>query len=268
MKNDYLKVTPEWKKSKSEIWDEHFEKLMEEETAPAAPLTVKKSGKKKWFVRLSMAAAVLFIAFYTVAYSYETKIMTAKGEWKTIQLPDHSSVKLNAESSLSYKPYFWFIKPSVKVSGEMFFAGEHTKGMSVNTSWGSVKVLGTSFNVIAREEKSEITCVTGEIEVSYKGEKLPLHPNQLARLEDGKFEVHNSTNTSSITAWTNGEFWFDNESLPNVIKEIERQYNVNIVCQDSISSCKFTGHFSKDKNLKEILSIIEKPFNIKLSLKE
>ena len=137
------------------------------------------------------ASLALFIFAYTYFFTMElsrssepielvTKT-TSKGQKATITLPDGSVLKLNSESSITYPKQFNKNVREVSLNGEAFFevAGNPKKPFIVSSEGLRTKVLGTSFNINAYKDFSEIavTVVTGRVEVSGKdkGEAYSLH---------------------------------------------------------------------------------------------
>ncbi|MFV0345346.1 MAG: FecR domain-containing protein, partial [Bacteroidales bacterium] len=72
---------------------------------------------------------------------------------------------------------------------------------------------------------------------------------------------------SQAVAWTRGQFSFVGVSLSDVVKEVERQYDIK-VSTDSKLDYLYTGNFSKDKSPKDVLEIIGKPFGISFEIEK
>lgn len=253
MKTENIKINPKWPKSKEKIWDEVFDKLEESKNTP----------KIKSFSIMKYAAAIiiLIVAGGLFTFLYQTTETTARGTHTTVFLPDGSNVKLNAESKISYKPYWWFIARNVELKGEAFFEVKPGSRFSVKSNKNEVNVLGTSFNVFARTEKYSVTCVTGKVEVKANNERRTLTPNMQLILRNGVLDVSENKETLQSIGWTQNKFSFIGVPLSDVIHEIERQYNINITTSSNLNYL-YTGNFSKEKKPEEVLEIIGKPFGI------
>ena len=169
MKTDDIKVTPKWRKSKDEVWDEIFSDLEEE----------KPSSKVKHmsFWRYAAAAVIaVVVAGSSFAYLYTTTETAARGTHLAVVLPDGSNVNLNAESQLKYKPYWWFASRNVTLTGEAYFEVKSGSRFSVKSGNNEVRVLGTSFNVRAYADENEIltTLVQGSVRFSAGKESVDL----------------------------------------------------------------------------------------------
>ena len=66
-------------------------------------------------------------------------------------------------------------------------------------------------------------------------------------------------------AWINGEFYYTDILLGEVLKEFERQFNVKINVSDIIAARHYSGYFRND-NLAEALGYICTPMNLHYSI--
>jgi ferric-dicitrate binding protein FerR (iron transport regulator) len=207
------------------------------------------------------AVAVIIVTVSTFAYLYETTEQAVRGTHIAVVLPDGSKVNLNAESKLSYKPYWWFISRNVELKGEALFDVEKGSRFSVKSAGNEVRVLGTSFNVFARAEKYSVTCLTGKVEVKINNESLVLTPDMQVNLHEGKLNVLNDIDALQSVGWTQNKFSFIDVPLADVVKEVERQYDIHVSTTSELDYL-YTGNFSKEKQPEEVLEIVGKPFGI------
>lgn len=256
---DNIRILPTWEKSRDNIWNDCFEGFPEE-------LTTTKNRPMRW--RPFLAAAVLALVFIlpSAAYFYTSEIEVPKGTHATVYLPDGSFVVLNAESKLSYKPLWWYVSRNVYLQGESYFDVIRGGRFTVNTTVGSVTVLGTTFNVLARGEAMDVVCLTGKVGVAVAGEQVVLLPNSKVQFLGKSMVVSSLPDATAAIGWTQDRFVFTNAPLSEVLAEVERQYNIEIVAPENIDYL-FTGNFKKTDDLKQVLRIIEKPFGIELSVK-
>ena len=190
-----------------------------------------------------------------------------RGEQTVVQLPDRSTVTLNAESKLSYKPVVWFISRKVRLEGEAYFEVNSGSKFSVRTGDNGVSVLGTTFNVQARPGIYRVTCLTGQVEVQAGQETVVLSPNMQASLHERKLNINSDVTSAMATGWIQGVFVFVETPLQEVVAEVERQYNIQVT-PTSYPNHLYSGNFSKTENRpEEVLEIIGKPFGITFSIK-
>ena len=128
----------------------------------------KNNHVLRWF---TTAAAVVLIIFLGYSYlngdginTYATTI----AENRVIDLPDDSSVTLNESSEISFSDDTWGEERRINLLGEAFFEVEKGKPFRVVTTQGMVEVLGTSFNVKARDSLFSVVCYEGLVRVNFK----------------------------------------------------------------------------------------------------
>lgn len=156
-----------------------------------------------------------------------------------VQLSDGTLVHLNAGTSLRYP--LQFIKNKnrqVYLLGEAYFEVEKDKThpFIVNTQNINVEVLGTQFNVDTYTENISTDVVLAEGKVSlYKDQKTRETPVYLRPGEKGSVVKNHSeikieqVNTDYYTAWVKGSLVFKNATFEDIIKKLERHYNVTFI---------------------------------------
>lgn len=240
-----------WSKSESDVWAT-IETQME--ARPQGRSMFLNFALSKWAVAASII--VLFSVGSFMRF-YSVKIETTAGQHLVAELPDQSKVNLNAQSSLTYSPFWWKISRMVKLEGEGFFEVKNGSKFTVNSVNGITRVIGTSFNIFARDAVYKVTCVTGSVKVkSRAGFETILNPGSKAEiLSNGKINVLSGIETFPEISWKTNVFLFTASPVRDVFNEIERQYGVNIETNIDDFSL-YTGNFSKDQNVEEILEYV------------
>jgi hypothetical protein len=185
---------------------------------------------------------------YTKAYAkgalvYNT-IKIPYGKKFEVQLSDGTLVHLNAGTSLRYPVQF--VKNQnrqVYLLGEAFFEVEKDKEhpFDVNTQNVNVEVLGTKFNVDTYSEnpRTDVVLVEGKVSL-YKDQKTKenqvyLKPGEKGSNERGQSEITTEqVNTEYYTAWVKGSLVFKNASFDDIIKKLERRYNVTFINKNKV----------------------------------
>lgn len=188
-------------------------------------------------------------------------LSTAKGETYEVRLPDGSSVHLNAASSLTYKASLIENgRRIVKLSGEGYFevAKDRQHPFIVITSNQEVEVMGTHFNIssYADDVVEKTTLLEGSVRLSTSVGSRILKPGQQSKVKDGKISIAD-TDTNLAVAWKNNEFVFESETIENIMKLVERWYNVEIIYVGSQTNGKFSGGVSRFDNISKVLQILE-----------
>jgi len=206
---------------------------------------------------LVLAGILSFLRFYTQTIS------NPAGQHQMATLSDGSTVELNAGSTLTYHPYWFTFSRKLQFEGEGFFQVEKGKQFTVESQLGKTIVLGTSFNIYSRSEEYKVFCQTGKVKVvSTKNSEAILVPGQMAEVGQlGKIKVSENITPEEPMSWRDNMFNFVAAPIQTVFEEIERQYNITIT-NTLETELYYTGHFSREKPVEEVLSLICKPFGI------
>lgn len=189
---------------------------------------------------------------------YNTLTVPRKGQYKLI-LPDGSKVWLNSESSIKYPVSFPGKERRVFVTGEIFFevAKDKTKPFRVVAGDVTVEALGTQFNVNAytNEPFFSTTLIEGSIRVSKGSVVKILKPSQQAQLTNAEFQIVDTDNDDAI-AWKNNQFKFTNTSIGEIMRQIARWYDADIVYQDNVT-LHLNATIGRDVPVSKLLNILE-----------
>lgn len=229
----------------------------------------RKKTSLNW---LKIAAGLLFIIVagfalksYFGAPSTEITFVEFRTEEKTevVTLPDNSTVKLNKNSYLKYPTQFLDEDRNVSLEGEAFFDVTHNPAAPfiVETSAGTVQVLGTSFNVRAYpgESTQHVQVATGKVKVRIESTKeeviltkgdQAVYDKEKSNLE--KLEEASENNLS----WYTGQLVFKNTLMTEVVKDIEAFYQVDLEIEnEAIADCGFNSTF-KNASLELVIETI------------
>ncbi|OJX87344.1 MAG: hypothetical protein BGP01_00570 [Paludibacter sp. 47-17] len=261
MKTEDIKITPKWSKSKEDIWNDMFEQL---EDNPKV-IEMKPRRKPVWLY-VAAAVATIVILLPGIAFLYTKSETAGRGSHLAVALPDGSKVELNAESKITYKPFWWMVSRNVELQGEAYFEVEKGSKFDVRSGDYTVSVLGTSFNIFSRADKYAVTCLTGKVSVADKATSVVLTPNMQAILNNNQLITANIENAKEAINWKEGRFVFVSVPLVEVIQEIERQYDINVQPGSNLDYL-YSGNFTKTQNPEDVLKIVGKPFGIEFKMK-
>ena len=168
----------------------------------------------------------------------ETHLLsTPRGKTFEVVLVDGSKIWLNADSRLEYPSRFVGDKRVVKLYGEAYFqvAKNENQPFIVETDGLQTMVLGTEFNVRSyKDSPSHVTLIEGSVKVSDIDNKycVMLKPSENVRLlDDGTFSLQ-KVDVDKYIYWRDGFFYFDNMSFADIMKDIGRWYNVNVIFEN------------------------------------
>lgn len=244
----------------------HFktEDFNSEEELARLKETLKSKPQKQtnWLKPLLRIAAVFAIGFgfYFYTSNLNTNIDTEIAQTNTISLPDNSSVKLNALSSITFNKKNWQDNREVQLNGEAYFKVAKGETFSVKTDAGLVTVLGTQFNVKHRDNIFEVVCYEGSVSVTYNTDSTILKPGNHFLVRNGTL-VKTEDNTRQNPSWVNGESTYKSVPFKEVVAEFERQYNITFNLKDINTEQLFTGGFAHN-DIDLALQAISLPLNL------
>lgn len=191
---------------------------------------------------------------------------TATGEQKTVTLSDGSILKMNVSSSVSVCMTKKFRRVEMK-NGEVFFTVKPDPGrpFEVQTSQGTVRVLGTAFNVRIRKGPMTVDVDHGRVQV----QSAPRGPGDMrirtvtviagqgADIDaSGRLEPVRTSDIQQVLAWQQYQVVFQNTLLSSVLQELALYHNVSIkLAREDLGKKRISGTFDMH-NLEQTLGII------------
>ena len=225
-----------------------------------------KSSFYTYKLRPILAIAASILVLLGVFWFYKAQISTKSdqntlvfiekhtnlGEKKKINLPDGTSVILNAASTLRISNNFDGEKREVYLQGEAWFDVKRNpqKPFIVHTGKIATQVLGTHFNVSAYQNDASITVslVQGKVQVDMNND-----PAKRIILDPGKQMIYSKINgqarvtdfiAEDITGWKENKLVFNYDSWSDAAKKLSRWYGVSVELKDStLLRCKLKGTF-------------------------
>lgn len=166
--------------------------------------------------------------------------MAGAGETQTVKLADGSSAVLNAESKLDFTVEEG--ERRAELAGEAFFEVKKGEPFIVSTDLGEVRVLGTAFNVRAREGSIQVQCFEGRVAVTVEGERVELGPGERTAIA-GTSLAKESVEADNVPSWQLGITRLDGVTLAHALAELERQFGVTIQAEgvnlDGVGNYRF-----------------------------
>ncbi|SHM47569.1 FecR family protein [Chitinophaga jiangningensis] len=185
-------------------------------------------------VQLNQSNVIRFSVGSTVTVQLDT-LVVPRGNKAHIVLGDGSHVWLNADSRLVYPNVFTGSARRVSVSGEAFFevAPNAQQAFEVAAGPVNVTVLGTSFNINNYNTTIHTTLVTGKVSTGAAGNKLVLTPGQQAQYNTQTNQQQRiSVDARIYTAWKDGDVYFEEAALGNILQQLGRSFDYNFTCKE------------------------------------
>lgn len=203
----------------------------------------------------------------------ETHLLsTPRGKTFEVVLEDGSKIWLNADSRLEYPSRFVGDKRVVKLYGEAYFqiSKDEKRPFIVDTDGLQTIVLGTEFNVRNyKKENSHVTLIEGSVKVNNTDNEhsVVLSPGENVRiLEDGSLGVK-EVDVDTYIYWRDGYFYFDNMTFADIMQDIGRWYNVNVVFDDArVMNYKLRYFCKRDEGIEKAVERLQCMKKAKVSL--
>jgi transmembrane sensor len=224
----------------------------------------KVISMQRW---MAYAASLIFLLVSLVYFGGNKTVNTGVGDSLVVELPDDSKVSLNANTSITYHRILWFFSRNINLSGEAFF--EVTKGstFTVNTSAGDVTVLGTSFNVDNFNDKLDVRCYSGKVSVigSTKSNSVVLTPGKGVIMNQSPRAILFDVEEQNKPEWKEGREDFENVSLLEVVREIQKYFDYTIEVEKNCENLKINASVPV-KDLDSALQTITWPLELKFKI--
>lgn len=201
--------------------------------------------KQKLTRRMTIAASIcLLLAFFSWLWLKPDDrlqtIATGFGEWKTVELPDGSIVKLNANSEIRLaEKWSEGIDRQVWLDGEAFFRVEKkpqtNAKFKVITNDLTVEVYGTSFNVRSRDEQTSVFLEEGKIKLDLGQQEEFLNPGDFiaySSRENTITERKQKTVAEKHTSWKDGALILKDTPTIVILKKIKELYGLDIMVKN------------------------------------
>ncbi|MEX0779374.1 MAG: FecR domain-containing protein [Balneolales bacterium] len=204
----------------------------------------------------------------------EKEVATTYGERKIVNLSDGSVITLNADSELTYRVNE--SEPSdvnLQLNGEAYFSvtsrTDTEYSFNVNTTAGSVRVMGTSFVVSTRKGHTEVALEEGSvaINITNRSNDIFIEPGQLAVFNTDSDQVDiQEVNLDVYTSWTTHMLVFDQTPLDQVIHRLEHTFGVKAEVQNNEYYERRISGSIENTSLEVIVSALSQTMDIDIQL--
>lgn len=186
------------------------------------------------------------------------------GSKSQVYLADGTEVHLNSGSRLEYYSGFGIETREVHLSGEAYFQVEKDKShpFIVKAADYDIAVTGTQFNVCTYPDNtfSSVSLLEGEVVLSASNIKpLTMEPGEKIRFDRKERELaFVSLDSQAEVGWKEGLFIFKNIPFPELIKRLERWYDVKLKCSShELDSFEYSGSFRNQETIWQVLDALK-----------
>ncbi|MGX5819836.1 FecR family protein [Chitinophaga lutea] len=196
----------------------------------------------------------------TTHTSYNT-ITTPPARTFQLLLPDGTKVWLNAASTFRFPVAFTGKERMVEVTGEAYFEVAHDaqRPFTVKAADAAVRVLGTHFNLMAYadERKVRTTLLEGAVRFTRADRSVLLKPGQQSGADAGGPDAPSAVDVEQAVAWKNGYFNFKGVPLMEVMRQVARWYDVDVVYEGKDMHDLFMAEIRRSNPMSDVLKALE-----------
>lgn len=252
--------------------------LFDKQTAmqtEAKIIKLRKAKKSKFTIYQVVAAvAAIFVVSFGLVFLFnpQTNELVAENTLIESSLPDGSIISLNTQSTLEYPKKFNKHSRKVELKGEAFFKVAHNpeKPFVIETGKLKIEVVGTEFNVNAKKPNGDIEVIvaSGIVRVytmADKSDSVMLYAGDEAVFDNKQKEIQKKQNNDvNYLAWKTKKLVFEDISLQDIVRTLNKTYNANIVIKSSsIKKCKLSNNFD-NQSLESVLNVLKATLDLKI----
>ncbi len=199
-----------------------------------------------------------------------------------LSLTDGTVVHVNAGSSLKYPVKFIDgLDRDVYLEGEAYFEVAHRSDQPFKVHMGGVgvEVLGTQFNATAFPEnaQTDVVLVEGSVKLSAqdsfsngKGAELLLQPGQMGTYTKNTEQITSQTVITDVyTRWVDGELIFRNLTFGEMLKKLERHFNIPIISNEDFVNREetFSANFGKE-SIDNVFAYLKEIYDLEYTIQD
>jgi ferric-dicitrate binding protein FerR (iron transport regulator) len=179
-----------------------------------------------------------------------------------IALSDGTTVWLNSATTLRFPFTFTGNAREISLSGEAYLqvAPNAKKPFIVHTPLGTVKVLGTAFNVNTYDSGIiRVALVEGGVQVKAGRQEVAIRPGEEAVYTDQQQHITvQEFDDEEVLSWRLGIHYFHNATVATICNVFPRWYGSNIVIDDQrLANNRFTGILNRNEPLETFLRTLK-----------
>ena len=200
------------------------------------------------------------------------KLEIPRGGEFCLTLSDGTRVWLNSETSIQYPVAFGAKERRVFVQGEAYFevAKDAKKPFTVQFMSSSVTVLGPSFNIRAypEEKRSQTTLAEGSVRIYSPGSSMLLKPGEQAEVSALSGEmVKQEGEVKNFTSWKDGRFVFEQQPLEDIMRTLERWYDIRVIFKDEgAKRISLSGNMKRYGDFSQVMKMLQMTGDVRFEL--
>ena len=227
--------------------------------------TRQRAVLRRWVPRVAavLAAASIVGVFFRVVLPgvnhtlSATQFTTSRRETVTAELSDGSLVRLGPDSWLRFDRAGSRREAHLRGQGFFAVAKDPARPFVIRTDAGVVRVVGTRFEIQARERKLRLAVVEGSVALKAAGVEVRLGAGDVSEVEEGHPpSVVKVQDVLSLLDWPAGSLVFQSTPLWQVATEFERHYQLRVKIADSALARRTVTAWFSDQSATEALTTV------------
>lgn len=203
----------------------------------------------------------------STAQAVADEIVTPAGKQVKVRLADGTRMWVNAGTRVVYPHEFAEDRREIFVDGEVYLEVAHNEEAPfyVCTRSFNVQVLGTKFDVSSYQSEpySSVVLVEGSVKVENKfQDNRMLTPSQFIKIQDGSLDMPVAVDVEKYISWTDKLLVYEEESLPNVLKKLERYYGKFFIVDRQAEGILISGKLELKDDLSKVLHALSYAFPV------
>lgn len=243
--------------AEAETWEKIARSMEEGARVVQMPARKRRVSVGMWLGYAVIAIGVMALAAVWLLKSKEITYQTAMGEIRTIELPDHSVIRLNGNSGIRYQSgWKKGVARDVYLTGEAFFTVAQQPGAEpfiVHTDDLQIRVLGTSFNVNTRRKATQVVLSNGKVQLvpnnpAKNTAPITMKPGDMVVYSEGAATlVTKQVEPENYCSWRNKVLEFTDAPIKDVVRALQENMGVTIEPEDAgLGDQTFTGSIPLD----------------------
>ena len=266
------KISAVGSSARDDVFTKVFGQITQEKDGGQKPekIPARRINWLLWRKHIAAGFLILLIglgSFYVLSSQPKDVVQTTFGERRSIQFEDGSTMRLNANSRVSYSDGWQDGEPrQVELMGEAYFNVEKKPStnqvFNVRTNHAIVEVLGTTFNVHSTSDETRVYLEEGSIRLQL------IDLDSMILMQPGDFVIYREQDRSVVverdqprkyhTSWKDGVLIFYNSPLSDVLNKIEQIYGVQFTMDNEENFERLIAFPLPIDSLETALSILEK----------
>lgn len=251
---------------------EAFCRRIEEETSPSLLSRVWSSRWMRYAAAVVVVCLVGWMTYHlgqsdiSAQLAQDITVESPMGSRTKVQLPDGTAVWLNGGSKIVYSHRFGVSDRNVSLDGEGYFEIVNGKELPfvVKTHTLEIHDIGTKFDVCdyPKDTKAMVALLEGKVNFHPLSDEKKLYDmdsNQQAIYDKATGTVDiRQEEVADYCLWTQGVLFFNGQAFADIVKILERSYNVTITVNNAaLYESHFYGDFVRqEQSLREVLDAL------------